>query len=130
MADTPCGQRTLLAFDFGERRTGIALGQELLHSARALAVITSSSDRERLDRIEPYVQEWQPDAFIVGHPSHPDGTAHELTARAERFARQLEARFHRPVHLVDERYSSLGAEDDGEAAAEILRRFHQEGASA
>ncbi|MCS6996080.1 MAG: Holliday junction resolvase RuvX [Casimicrobiaceae bacterium] len=119
------GERTVLAFDFGERRTGIAVGQELGATARPLAVIVSRSDRERLERLSPFVAEWEPDCFVVGRPTHPDGAAHALTARAERFSRQLRARFGRPVFLVDERYSSIGSSSDAEAAAEILRRFHE-----
>lgn len=121
------GARTILAFDFGERRTGVAVGQELAATARPLAVIQSTSDRERLARIEPLVREWAPDCFVVGRPLHPDGQPHALTARSERFSRQLAERFRRPAYLVDERYSSVGAASDAESAAEILRRFHAEG---
>lgn len=124
------GTRTLLAFDFGERRTGVAVGQEIAATARPLAVIESTSDRERLARIDPLVEAWAPDCFVVGRPLHPDGRAHALTARSERFSRQLAERFRRPVYLVDERYSSIGAVNDAESAAEILRRFHLEGAQA
>ena len=121
------GSRTILAFDFGERRTGVAIGQEIARTARPLAVLMSRSDRERLERIDPLVREWAPDCLVVGRPTYPDGTPHALTARSERFSRQLAARFGRPVYLVDERYSSIGAEDDAAAAAEILSRFHEEG---
>lgn len=129
-APRPVGERTILAFDFGERRTGVAVGQEIAATARPLAVIESRSDRERLARIDPLVRAWAPDCFVVGRPLHPDGRPHALTARAERFSRQLAERFRRPAYLVDERYSSIGAANDADSAAEILRRFHEEGAMA
>jgi putative holliday junction resolvase len=133
--------RTFLAFDFGEKRIGIAIGNDLIESARGLTTITCVSDSERFSAISTLVDEWQPFAFVVGHPTHPDGTPHAMTARAEKFARQLEGRFHRKSVLVDERYSSVDAERairsrgeklsksnlDTEAAAEILQRFFDSG---
>ncbi len=138
--------RTYLAFDFGERRIGVAIGNDLTATARSLTTIEACDDDERFAAVKRLVNEWIPDAFIVGRPSHPDGTAHEMTARCERFARQLHGRFAQPTYLVDERYSSVDAAQaltahrskatlkkaaiDAEAAAEILRRYFAEGAVA
>ena len=86
----------------------------------------------RFSAIEKIVKEWQPDALVVGIPTHPDGAAHEMTQRAQKFARQLHGRFNLPVYEVDERYSSVeaasrGAKDlDAEAAAIILEQFFSE----
>jgi putative holliday junction resolvase len=135
--------KTYLAFDFGEKRIGVAVGSDITESANALTTIVATNDDERFGAISPLVNDWQPFAFVVGLPSHPDGTAHAMTARAEKFARQLQGRFNRPAHLVDERYTSLEAEYelmmrggkksktkeaiDAEAAATILRRFFESG---
>ncbi|MEK9720397.1 MAG: Holliday junction resolvase RuvX [Quisquiliibacterium sp.] len=123
----------LLAFDFGTRRTGVALGNTLTGSARALEVIVEDRTDRRFARIAALIQDWEPQRLVVGRPCHPDGSAHEMTARCERFARQLQGRFGLPVSLVDERYSSVAADpgpqgelDDSQAAATILRQYlHQ-----
>ncbi|TAG04140.1 MAG: Holliday junction resolvase RuvX [Betaproteobacteria bacterium] len=135
--------RTYLAFDFGERRIGVAVGNDLTESANALLTIDAGTDELRFKAITPLVDEWTPYAFVVGHPTHASGDAHAMTARAERFARQLQGRFRRIAHLVDERYSSVDAVQalgrskasgqqkkqaiDSEAAAVILRRFFESG---
>jgi putative holliday junction resolvase len=135
--------RTFLAFDFGEKRIGVAVGSDITATANALTTITATNDEQRFAAIAPLVQDWQVSAFVVGLPSHPDGNPNAMTGRAQRFARQLEGRFHAPAHLVDERYTSLEAEYalmmqrgkkskskeaiDAEAAATILRRFFEIG---
>ena len=121
----------VLAFDVGARRTGVAIANTVTRSARPLTTIDSSTQEARWKAIQALVLEWQPDEFVVGIPRHPDGTPHELTSRCERFARQLEGRYRRPVARVDERYSSAvsrGAADiDAEAAAVILQQWFEEG---
>jgi putative Holliday junction resolvase len=121
----------VLAFDFGARRSGVAIANTVTRSARPLTTIDSSTQEARWKAIEALVDEWQPDEFVVGIPRYLDGTPHELTARCERFARQLEGRYRRPVARVDERYSSAvsrGAADiDAEAAAVILQQWFEEG---
>ena len=97
---------TLLAFDFGVRRIGVAIGTTLLRTARPLTTIDSERNDRRFDAVAELIAQWQPQALIVGLPLHADGTPHELTARARRFARQLAGRFGLPVHEVDERYTS------------------------
>lgn len=97
---------TLLAFDFGTRRIGVAIGTTRLGTARPLTTIESERNDRRFAAIAELVAQWQPQALIVGLPLHADGTAHELTARARRFARQLAGRFALPVHEVDERHTS------------------------
>jgi putative holliday junction resolvase len=120
--------QTFLAFDFGLRRTGVATGNRLTRSAQALGTLHASGDA-LWPQVQRCIDEWQPDALVVGVPLHPDGAAHEMTARAQKFARQLHGRFHKPVFEVDERYSSVDAQDSGAkdvdsaAACIILEQF-------
>ncbi len=117
-----------LAFDFGLKRTGVAMGNRLTRTATPQATIRAEGDA-RFAHIAQRIKEWQPDALVVGVPYHPDGAAHENTARALKFARQLRGRFGLPVYEVDERYStteaiSQGASDaDAASACIILEQF-------
>ena len=119
---------SFLAFDFGIKRTGVAAGNSLLRQASPLTTVAAEGDA-RFERIARLIAEWQPDALVVGVPVHPDGAPHDNTRRAQRFARQLQGRFHLPVHEVDERYSTTeaaasGAADlDAASAAIILDQF-------
>jgi putative Holliday junction resolvase len=119
---------SFLAFDFGTRRVGVAVGNSMLKQAQPLATVSALGDA-RFDAIRRLVDEWRPDALVVGVPTHPDGAAHDNTRRAKAFARQLHGRFRLPVHEVDERYTtveamSLGASDvDAAAAALILEQY-------
>jgi len=126
--DVPSHFHTFLAFDFGLKRTGVAVGNRLLRTAAPQATIRAEG-AARLAQAEARVREWQPDAIVVGVPFHPDGASHENTARARKFARQLRSRLKQPVFEVDERYStteaiSAGANDpDAGAACVILEQF-------
>jgi putative Holliday junction resolvase len=97
---------TLLAFDFGARRIGVALGTTRLRSARPLTTIDTERNDQRFAAIAALIAEWQPDRLVVGLPLHADGTPHAMTARARRFAHQLEGRTGLPVVQVDERHTS------------------------
>jgi len=120
--------RTFLAFDFGIKRTGLAVGNRLLRTAQPQGTISAQGEA-RFEQIEQQIKEWQPDALVVGVPFHPDGAEHENTRRARRFARQLQGRCKLPVFEVDERYSTTealqaGAKDaDAAAACIILEQF-------
>lgn len=102
---------TVLAFDFGEKRIGVAIGESLLAQAHPLTVISIERRDERFAAIGRLIQEWQPCRLVVGYPTHADGEPHELSRRATRFANQLHGRFTLPVTLADERFTSLAAED-------------------
>lgn len=127
--------RCLLSFDFGTRRTGVAVGTTLLQSARPLRTVAAVGDA-RFDAIARLIDEWQPDALVVGIPVHPDGAPHDNTRRAQRFARQLHGRFRLPVHEVDERYTTTEAtanagaggpaDVDAASAALILEQYFRE----
>ncbi len=120
--------RSFLAFDFGSRRIGVATGNTLTGTATPLTTLAVPT-AARLDAIGALIDEWRPDALVVGVPFHPDGAAHVNTAAARRFARQLQARFALPVHEVDERYTTtearaLGAPDLDAAAAALILEQH------
>jgi putative holliday junction resolvase len=124
----PATQQSFIAFDFGTQRTGVAVGNRLTRTAQPVKTIQAEGDA-RFAPIAALLKEWQPDALVVGVPRHPDGNDHDMTQRAQRFARQLAGRFNLPVHEVDERYSSVeaaaqGAKDlDAESARIILEQF-------
>ena len=101
---------TLLAFDFGLRRIGVALGEIRLGKARALTCIAHESNAARFAAITDLIAKWQPARLLVGRPLNEDGSAHDMTARCARFANQLRGRFALPVEEVVERFSSLEAD--------------------
>jgi putative holliday junction resolvase len=120
--------RCFLAFDFGTRRVGVAIGNSLLRQAQPLKTVAAVGEA-RLAAIDALVHEWQPAELVVGVPFHPDGAEHENTRRARRFGRQLHGRFRLPVNEVDERYSTTEARSEGvvdvdaASAAVVLDQF-------
>ncbi|VVD95038.1 Holliday junction DNA helicase RuvA [Pandoraea morbifera] len=135
------GSATVLAFDYGERRIGVAIGNLLLREARALTVVANLNRDVRFAEMGKLIAEWQPERIVVGLPCHPDGTPHEMTQQAKRFGNQLNGRFGVPVFWVDERYSSVAAAAalaeagvkvsqktslDAEAARIILQQYFDE----
>jgi len=124
--------RTVLAFDFGLKRIGVAVGEPELRTAHPLPAVF------RFDEIQPLIAEWQPAALVVGLPTSVQGEAHKMTRQAEDFARRLEKRFKLPVARVDERYTSVEAESrlkglkkkavDSVAAQLILEQYFDEAA--
>ena len=121
MPDTPERKRpeTLLAFDFGHRRIGVAVGQEITASANPLGTASNGPSGPDWQQISRWIDDWHPDRLIVGLPLHADGTPSALSEDARQFISQL-ARFERPVESVDERYSSV-------EAREILRQERASG---
>ena len=103
---------TILAFDYGTRRVGVAVGNTETRASQALKTISATNVDTLFKELENLLKEWQPDQIIVGLPTHPDGTQHEMTAKAKRFGNQLHGRFNLPVTWVDERYTSAVLEDD------------------
>ena len=114
VATAPTG--TLLSFDFGTRRIGIAVGNTLTATARPLETIDDEKNDIRFSRIGALIAEWQPVALVVGRPCNEDGSPHELTQLSRRFANRLKGRFNLPVILVDERYTSAAASSELAAA--------------
>lgn len=101
---------TLLGFDFGTHRIGVAVGQTVTHEARPLTTLYSRDGRPDWDSVAKLVSEWHPEAFILGLPIDLDGQEVDWSARVHRFARQLHGRFGRRVHLIDERFTSIEAQ--------------------
>jgi putative Holliday junction resolvase len=128
MASVSANLQSFLAFDYGMKRTGVAVGNRLTRTATPQGTITAEGDA-RFIPIAARVKEWQPDAIVIGVPFYPDGAAHDNTRRAQKFGRQLRGRFNLPVFEVDERYSTtealeMGAKDaDAAAACIILEQF-------
>ena len=127
--------QTLLAFDFGKRRIGVAVGQTLTETASPLETVPVKRSAPDWDAISRLIQTWQPDALVVGNPLNMDGSEQTLTRDARRFGNQLRGRFNLPVHAADERLSTvearsrmaeqgrLGREDDPVAAQIILETW-------
>lgn len=99
----------ILAFDFGKKRIGVAVGDLELGLAHPLATVSDENTVRRFDSIASLVAEWQPILLVVGLPTYADGTEHELSRLSRRFARRLEGRFGIKTVLVDERYTSVSA---------------------
>lgn len=120
---------TILGFDFGLKRVGVAVGNTMMKQAQPLTIISSISNDGKFDQIAALIQEWQPARCVVGLPLHPDGADHEMSVRCRRFANQLHGRYGVATILVDERYSSAviahqrGELIDDRAAAIILQQY-------
>ncbi|MBV6305355.1 Holliday junction resolvase RuvX [Candidimonas humi] len=122
---------TLLAFDYGTRKIGVAIGNTLTRQARPLEILAPVTREQRFAAIGRLLQEWRPDRVVVGLPLTPEGGDQYATMRCRRFANQLHGRYGLKVELVDERGSSVEAQailgtnepDDAVAAAVILQRY-------
>src|SRR5687767_10812812 len=147
---SPAPAGTVLAFDFGLQRIGVAVGEAAPRTAHPLPPLAAATQSGRFTAIAQLVKEWQPVLLVVGRPLGEDGAPREMTRRAERFARQLTGRFGLRVQLVDERYSSVEVESriraaygrrraaalargkalDSQAAQLVLEQYFDERASA
>ena len=101
---------TVLGFDYGAKRLGVAVGETSTRIANPLGAISAEANDVRFAAIDKYVNEWKPVAFVVGQPKHSDGSAHEVARLAGKFARRLAGRYKRDVVLVDETLTSATAE--------------------
>ena len=125
---------TVMAFDYGTRRVGVAVGNSITRAGQALKTIAAANPDTLFKEIEGLLAEWQPNQLIVGLPMHPDGAEHEMTTKSKRFGNQLHGRFNLPVDWVDERYSSVVLEGDADmhdnldahSAALILEQYFAE----
>jgi putative Holliday junction resolvase len=107
---------TILAFDFGEKRIGVAVGESMLKVAHPLTTINAEENEVKFAQITNIIQEWRPSLLVVGLPMHMDGEPHLLTQLSKKFAQRLEGRFNLPVMMVDERLSSAEAAQNLRAA--------------
>lgn len=128
MLDT---DKTLLCFDYGLKKIGVAIGNTLIKQARPLTILRPVTKNERFEQIEALLHEWQPNEIVVGLPLTTEGAEQYASLRCRRFANQLQGRYALTVHLMDERGSSMEAQallgnhddDDAMAAAVILQRW-------
>lgn len=120
--------KTILAFDFGEKRIGVAVGNTITKTSEPLKIIQEKNQDDKFQAIEQLILDWQPQILVVGLPKHPDGAEHEMTQKAKRFGNQLKGRFQKDVIWVDERYTSVSVEDGNDALAAqlILQQYLQE----
>lgn len=102
---------SLLCFDYGEQRIGVAVGQSLTGTANPLEIVAVRRGRPDWERIAALITQWRPDALVVGNPLNMDGTRQAVTDSADRFARRLEGRFGLPVFRADERLSTIEAKN-------------------
>lgn len=107
----PSNQVTMLAFDFGTQKIGVAVGQSLTQTANPLQEIKAQDGKPNWDEVTQLLEEWQPDAFVVGVPINMDGSEFELTQRARKFGQRLHGRYGKPCFEMDERLSSFDARD-------------------
>lgn len=125
---------TLLAFDYGLKKIGVAIGNTLICRARPLTILRPITRAQRFEQIEMVLKQWQPDAVVVGVPLTAEGGEQHASLRCRRFANQLHGRYGLKVHLINEYGSSMEAqdllgthdEDDAMAAAVILQRWLDE----
>ncbi len=121
----------VLGFDYGTRRIGVAVGNSLTGSAQALDAIQNTNPNQMHQKIQDLINEWQPSCLVVGLPLHPDGAEHAMTKRSRSFGQQLAKQFGKPIHFIDERYSSVLIEQDSQyqgaldshAAGLLLEQF-------
>ena len=99
----------IIGFDFGQKRIGVAIGNNISKSAQALITIESTSSNQKFEVIQKIMDEWQPVSIVVGVPFNVDGSEHKVTNLCKKFAKQLEQKYALPIHLIDERYTSIEA---------------------
>ncbi len=124
----------VLGFDYGTKRIGVAVGNSLTGSAQALDVIQNIKPNQTYQKIQELIHEWQPSCLVVGLPLHPDGAEHAMTKRSRSFGQQLGKQFGKPIHFIDERYSSVLLEQDSQyqgavdshAAGLLIEQFFRE----
>ncbi len=112
--DAPNPVIIVLGFDYGTKRIGVAVGNSLTGSAQALDAIQNTNPNQMHQKIQDLINEWQPSCLVVGLPLHPDGAEHTMTKRSRSFGQQLAKQFGKPIHYVDERYSSVLLEPDSQ----------------
>ena len=116
---------TALAFDYGTKKIGVAVGQSITQTASPLAIIPARDGIPDWGTIEKLIEEWQPGAFIVGMPFNMDGSENNMTIRAQKFLQRLSGRFNIPCYSIDERLSSREAKDVRKDMAEAHGKVYK-----
>lgn len=106
---------SIMGFDFGTKRTGIAMGQRITQTANGIGCISARDGIPNWEQLDKLVQEWQPHAFVVGLPINMDGTASEMSRRANKFSNRLNARYRIPSFTIDERLSTFAAKEEAKS---------------
>ncbi|MCR4300207.1 MAG: Holliday junction resolvase RuvX, partial [Sulfuricaulis sp.] len=123
MSDSKTAEtRTYLAFDYGEKYIGTAVGSSHLRLAEPLTTLRGSAKNPDWVRISKLIEEWRPDTLVVGLPLNMDGGDNPMTRAARAFGHRLKERYNLPVHMVDERLSTLAARDILNEAGVPMRR--------
>jgi len=117
---------TLFGIDFGTRKIGVAVGQNLTNTAMGIAVIPVRNGEPDWPELDKLVQRWKPGAFVVGMPFNMDGTESEMSVQANKFARTLTERYQRPCHPIDERLSTRAAREITRNNAEMLGKRYDD----
>ena len=104
-------QRTIICFDYGVKRIGVAVGQELTRTASELETIKAVANKPDWDSITRILKEWQPAALVLGLPLNDDGSETKVTKRVKKFSSALQERYKLPIYYIDERLSSVEAEN-------------------
>jgi len=103
--------QTILGFDFGTKKIGVAVGQSITQTVTPLITLASKNQKPDWAAIEKLIKEWQPNILVVGLPVHLDGEEQIMTQAAQKFGNRLNGRFNLPVEFMDERLSSYEAEE-------------------
>lgn len=111
--------QTLICFDYGTKRIGVAVGQTLTHTATPLETVTVKNNTPDWDRISQLIKQWSPQALVVGNPLSMDDSRQEMTDAADKFSRQLSGRYKLPVFRADERLSSYEAQQRLKSSYEL-----------
>ena len=93
--------QTLMAFDYGKKRIGLAVGQRLLQSANGIGYVNATDGKPNWDQLDAFVKEWQPDGFVVGLPLNMDGTPSDMSKRANKFCNRLHGRYGKPSFTIE-----------------------------
>lgn len=107
--------QTLMAFDYGKKRIGLAVGQRLLQSANGIGYVNATDGKPNWDQLDAFVKEWQPDGFVVGLPLNMDGSESDMSKRANKFSNRLHGRYGKPSFTIDERLSTFAAKEEARA---------------
>ena len=107
--------QSIMGFDFGTKRSGVAMGQRITQTANGIGCINARDGIPNWEQLDKLVEEWQPDAFVVGLPINMDGSASEMSRRANKFSNRLCARYARPSFTIDERLSTFEAKQIAKA---------------
>ncbi|MGK0444080.1 MAG: putative Holliday junction resolvase [Bermanella sp.] len=107
--------QSIMAFDFGTKRSGVAMGQRITETANGIGCISARDGIPNWEQLDKLVEQWQPDAFVVGLPINMDGSPSEMSRRANKFSNRLNARYARPSFTIDERLSTFAAKEEAKA---------------